>query len=259
MAASIQSALRGAVETSGGDAGYDRRMIETIFLDAGGVLVNPNWDRVSAALARHGVAVTAAALAAAEPHAKRQLDTGAAIQATNDTKRGWMYFNLALQNAGVALSEATDAALRELHEYHAKSNLWESVPREVPAALDRLRAAGHRLVVVSNSNGTLRAQFARLDLARRFDVLIDSGDEGVEKPDPRLFQIALDRSGGRAETTLHAGDFYHIDVVGARAAGLQAWLIDAADLYADHDVPRVSSLAALVDRLLAPDQGIAAV
>jgi HAD superfamily hydrolase (TIGR01509 family) len=226
-------------------------MIETVFLDAGGVLVNPNWDRVSAALARHGVAVAATALAAAEPHAKKQLDTGTAVQATSDAKRGWLYFNLVLEKAGLGLSEATDAALRELAEYHAQHNLWESVPAEVPAALDRLRAAGRRLVVVSNANGTLRTHFGRLDLARRFDVLVDSFDEGVEKPDPRIFQLALERSGARAETTLHAGDFFHVDVVGARAAGLQAWLVDAAGLYADHDVTRVPSLAALVDRLLA--------
>jgi HAD superfamily hydrolase (TIGR01549 family) len=235
-----------------GGGGYDRRMIETVFLDAGGVLVNPNWERVSAGLAGHGVMVSAAALEAAEPHAKKQLDTGAAIKATNDTSRGWLYFNLVLQQAGIALSEATDAALRELAEYHARVNLWESVPHEVPAALDRLRAAGHRLVVVSNANGTLQAQFDRLDLTRHFDVLLDSAVEGVEKPDPRLFRIALERSGSRAETTLHAGDFFHIDVVGARGAGLQAWLIDAAGLYADHDVPRVPSLDALVGRLLGP-------
>jgi HAD superfamily hydrolase (TIGR01549 family) len=227
-------------------------VIETVFLDAGGVLVNPSWARVSAGLARHGVVVCAATLEAAEPHAKKQLDTGAAIKATNDTSRGWLYFNLVLQHAGIPLSERTDAALRELAEYHAKFNLWESVPPEVPAALDRLRAAGHRLVVVSNANGTLKAQFARLDLARHFDVLIDSAIEGVEKPDPRLFQIALERSGSRAETTVHAGDFFHIDVVGARGAGLQAWLIDAAGLYADHDVARVPSLHALVERLLGP-------
>ena len=226
-------------------------MIETVFLDAGGVLVNPNWDRVAAALAGHGVAISAAALEAAEPHAKKQLDTGAAIQATSDNTRGWLYFNLVLERAGIALSPATEAALRELAQYHAQFNLWESVPREVPDALDRLRTAGHRLVVVSNANGTLRKHFARLDLARHFDVLIDSCDEGVEKPDPRIFQLALERSGARPETTLHAGDFYHVDVMGARAAGLQAWLIDAAGLYADHDVTRVPSLAALADRLLA--------
>ena len=230
-------------------------MIETVFLDAGGVLVNPSWERVSAGLAGHGVIVSAAALAAAEPHAKKQLDTGAAIKATNDTSRGWLYFNLVLQHAGIALSEATDAALRELADYHAKFNLWESVPAEVPPALERLRAAGHRLVVVSNANGTLEAHFARLDLARHFDVLIDSAIEGVEKPDPRLFHIALERSGSRADTTVHAGDFFHIDVVGARGAGLQAWLIDAAGLYADHEVARVPSLHALVDRLLGPPPG----
>ena len=130
-------------------------MIETVFLDAGGVLVNPNWDRVAATLQRHGVQTSAPALEAAEPHAKKQLDTGQAIQATNDNTRGWLYFNLVLQHAGLALSPATEAALKELAEYHAQHNLWESVPREVPDALDRLLAAGHRLVVVSNSNGTI--------------------------------------------------------------------------------------------------------
>lgn len=227
-------------------------MIETVFLDAGGVLVNPNWVRVADALGRHGVSVTPEALAAAEPHAKRQLDTGTAVQATSDRARGWLYFNLVLQQAGIALSDQTEAALRELAEYHAQFNLWESVPEGVPAALDRLRAAGRRLVVVSNANGTLRTHFARLGLAERFDVLIDSADEGVEKPDPRIFQLALERAGASAETTLHAGDFYHVDVVGARAAGLDAWLIDAAGLYADHDCTRVPSLPALVDRLLGP-------
>jgi len=91
-------------------------MIETVFLDAGGVLVNPNWDRVADALGRHGVATSAAALEAAEPHAKKQLDTGQAIQATNDTTRGWLYFNLVLTHAGIALSPATEAALKVMRE-----------------------------------------------------------------------------------------------------------------------------------------------
>jgi putative hydrolase of the HAD superfamily len=226
-------------------------MIETVFLDAGGVLVNPNWTRVAEAMGRQGVAVGADALAAAEPHAKRQLDTGTAVLASDDRTRSWLYFDLVLQQAGVALSARTQAALAELAEYHAQHNLWESVPAGVPDALERLRASGRRLVVVSNANGTLRAHFGRLDLARHFDVLIDSFDEGVEKPDPRIFQRALERAGARKETTLHAGDFYSVDVVGARAAGLEAWLVDSAGLYSDHDCPRVASLPALVDRLLA--------
>ena len=97
--------------------------VKTVFLDAGGVLVFPNWTRISRGLAAHGVRVDAAALAAAEPHAKLILDTGAASGALNDHQRGWQYFNLILEGAGVPLTEQTDAALAELHEYHAVHNL----------------------------------------------------------------------------------------------------------------------------------------
>ena len=226
-------------------------MIDTVFLDAGGVLVNPNWERVASALEAHGLTVAPAVLEAAEPHAKKQLDTGDKVQATNDESRGWLYFNLVLQHAGLALSERTEAALRDLARYHAQHNLWESVPADVPRALERLRHSGRRLVVVSNANGTLGPHFARLGLADYFDVLIDSQVEGVEKPDPRLFERALERASARRESTLHAGDFFHIDVVGARAAGLEAWLVDVAGLYSGHDCVRVKSLTDLVERLLA--------
>jgi HAD superfamily hydrolase (TIGR01549 family) len=223
--------------------------VETLFLDAGGVLVFPNWSRVSEALARRGTTIASAALAAAEPLAKRKLDVDGTIRVTNDRERGWLYFNLVLTEAGVPLTPQTDAALDELHEYHSAENLWESVPDDVVPALRRLRMAGLRLVVVSNANGRLRHLFTRLGLADTVDVLFDSFEEGVEKPDPRLFQIALERSGGRRETTTHVGDLYHVDVVGARSAGLQAVLLDQANLYAGFDCPRVRSLSELADTI----------
>jgi len=73
----------------------------------------------------------------------------------------------------------------------------------------------------------------------------------VEKPDPRMFEMALERSGARAETTIHVGDLYHVDVVGARAAGLRGVLLDEADLYPEADCPRIRGLAELVDGLKA--------
>lgn len=223
--------------------------IETVFLDAGGVLVCPNWTRVSDTLARHGVAVAADVLASADPHARRQLDDAATVTATNDTGRGWMYFNLVLTAAGVPLSAATDAALQELHAFHQQSNLWEHVYDDVVSALEALRSAGFRLVVVSNANGTLCAHFDRLGLTGLVDCVLDSQDFGVEKPDPRLFHIALERSGGQPETTIHVGDLYHVDVLGARAAGLQAVLFDRAGLYSDADCARVKSFEELVAQL----------
>ena len=75
------------------------------------------------------------------------------------------------------------------------------------------------------------------------DVIFDSFREGVEKPDPRFFQIALDRAGADAETTIHVGDLYHVDVAGARAAGITPVLLDVAGLYPECDCLRVRSLA----------------
>jgi putative hydrolase of the HAD superfamily len=225
--------------------------LEAVLLDAGGVLVNPNWVRVSDALARRGVHVEPARLAAAEPLAKRDLDTPARVRATNDATRGWKYFNLVLGHAGIPLSAATDDALAELAEYHRQHNLWESVPDEVPRALAALKRLGLPLAVASNANGTVRAKLTRLGLVDWFDLVIDSQELGVEKPDPALFAFALERLGVRAQATVHVGDFFHIDVVGARAAGLHAWLLDSAGLYADHDCPRFPNLTAVVDAIAA--------
>ena len=227
--------------------------IDTVFLDAGGVLCHPSWTRVAETLTRHGAAVTAAALAAAEPKATYDIDKASVVGSTDDRARGWLYFNLVLHHAGVPQSEATDAALAELREYHRQENLWEHVEPDVVPALAALRGRGLRLVVVSNANGRLRHLFDRLDLTKWFDHVLDSHEWGVEKPDPRLFTLALEQSRAEASRTVHVGDLYHVDVVGARQAGLrEGVLFDLAGLYDGVDCPRVGSLAALVEWIDTP-------
>jgi putative hydrolase of the HAD superfamily len=228
---------------------YRHLVLETVFLDAGGVLVYPNWDRVSSVLAAHGVSVAADTLAAAELPAKRQLDSNRTIQVTNDAGRGWLYFNLILAESGIPLSPATDAALAELHLYHSDSNLWEFMPAHVLPALLALRTRGLQLVVVSNANGRLCSLLDRLGITSSFDCILDSHEHGVEKPDPRFFELALARSGARRETTIHVGDLYEVDVVGARAAGLRGVLLDEGGLYEGFDCPRVRSLPHLVEEI----------
>jgi putative hydrolase of the HAD superfamily len=226
--------------------------IETIFLDAGGVLVWPNWTRVSEALGAHDVAVSPERLAAADPLARLSIDQADLIAASTDQRRGWTYFDLVLTHAGVPLSEHTAAALDDLQAYHREENLWETVPGFVAPTLRQLRTAGYRLVVMSNANGTLHRAFTRLGLAPLVDMIVDSAIEGVEKPDRRFFEIGLTRSGAQAESTVHVGDLYHVDVTGARAAGLRAILVDEGDLRPDVDCPRIGSIAALPE-LLASD------
>ena len=91
--------------------------IQTVFLDAGGVLVNPNWTRVSDTLA-------VMASTYRPPHSRppsrtrRRLDTGDRIAVTTDQQRGWTYFNLVLTEPVCRCRDATAAALAELHSYH---------------------------------------------------------------------------------------------------------------------------------------------
>jgi len=221
--------------------------LDTLFLDAGGVLVFPNWERVAETLGRHGVPADAGALAAAEPRVRRELDTADRVRATSDGSRGAAYFDRILALAGVPRSPAAAAAITELKTYHAGHNLWEHVPEDVVPALRRFRDLGLRVAVVSNSNGTVRAKLARLGLLGFFEAVVDSTEERVEKPDPRIFAVALAQMEARPETTLHVGDLYHVDVVGARAAGLRAALLDPLDLYPDADCLRVASLTALAE------------
>jgi putative hydrolase of the HAD superfamily len=228
--------------------GPPSRRIDTVFLDAGGVLVHPNWVRVAEALGRHGVVIEAARLVAAEPRAKLEMDRGALMARTDDRQRGWIYFDAVLRHAGLTPDDATDRALAEVRAYHDVHNVWEYVPGDVAPALAALRALRVRLVVVSNANGTLRALFDRLHLTAWFDAVLDSHEWGVEKPDPRLFHLALAQSGAQATTTLHVGDFFHIDVEGARAAGLaDAVLLDPAGLHADARCTRVARLGEIAD------------
>jgi putative hydrolase of the HAD superfamily len=224
-------------------------MIKALSFDAGGVIVHPNWTRVARVLSAHGVNADPRALAEAEGRAKRRFDNPPTISATSDASRGWLYFNLVLEGAGIAISPATDAALEELKVYHTESNLWEAVTAGAGDTLAALRDQGLTMIVTSNANGRLHALFDRLDLSRFFHVIIDSYLEQVEKPDPRLFHIAMDRAGATPGTTLHIGDLYHVDVVGARAAGMLPLLVDADDLYTDADCPRVRTMNDLPDYL----------
>jgi putative hydrolase of the HAD superfamily len=223
--------------------------IETVFFDAGGVFLHPDWARVSAVLAARGIALAPERLAQADTRARHDIDTAEQIRASDDAGRWLRYFELTLRAAGWPDAAAPAAALEALRAEHRRASLWTLVSPDAVTALARLAARGLRRVVVSNGDGRLRRLSAELGLAACFDLIVDSGEVGLEKPDPRVFQLALERSGAAPGSTVHVGDLYHVDVLGARGAGLRAALMDPADLYVGADCPRVRSLTELADRL----------
>jgi len=65
----------------------------------------------------------------------------------------------------------------------------------------------------------MHALLRQLDLMKFFEAVIVSGDVGTKKPDPRIFHLALQRTGLKPEEVVYVGDTEE-DVVGARAAGI---------------------------------------
>jgi putative hydrolase of the HAD superfamily len=98
--------------------------------------------------------------------------------------------------------------------------------RDAAPALAELRVLGVRLVCVSNWDYSLPDVLARVGLADELDGVVTSAAVGARKPDPRLFEAALEVAGCAADEALHVGDTPTEDVQGARAAGIRALLID---------------------------------
>jgi len=116
---------------------------------------------------------------------------------------------------------------------------------DVRPALAALRGHGLRLGIVSNWDLSLEAHVQELGLEPYLDTVVGSLAVGSEKPQARIFQIALAQVGVTPAEALHVGDVYTADVLGARAAGLVPVLIDRYDLQPQADCRRVRSLTEL--------------
>ena len=118
-----------------------------------------------------------------------------------------------------------------------------AAPRHVaihPDAIETLEAAGarYRLGLVTNGLSHIqRPKIERFDLERRLEVVVVSGEAGVQKPDPAIFAIALDALGVEAGAAVYIGDNPYHDVAGAHAAGLAAIWVNRGDWRVDADTP----------------------
>ena len=91
--------------------------------------------------------------------------------------------------------------------YNLPIGLWTVPdPEAASAALGRVKASGLIVGVISNSNGTVRSILEKTGLARDLDFIIDSGVVGVEKPDPRIFHLALEHARVPAAAACYVGD-----------------------------------------------------
>lgn len=96
---------------------------------------------------------------------------------------------------------------------------------EVADALPRL-SSRYRLLALTNGNADLSA----VGLSEHFEGFVSASSVGCAKPDPRIFAHACALLDLPAEQVWHVGDDPHMDVIGARNAGLRAVWLDRDDI-----------------------------
>jgi putative hydrolase of the HAD superfamily len=225
--------------------------VRAIFFDAGNTLIHMEYAAIAAALAAEGVATGADAVQRAEWRARVRLDASFEPGAsTEQPSTGERYLTFVLDELGVRDAATVAALAAWRRDYNPPRGLWTAIEPDAEAALRLARAAGLATAVISNSNGTIADILEALGLAHHLDFVIDSSKVGVEKPDPRIFQIALQRAGLQPAEAAYIGDLYSIDVLGARAAGLRTVLLDPGACWPPRDCPTAPSVLAAVRQLL---------
>jgi putative hydrolase of the HAD superfamily len=228
------------------ETGADRNVtLRAVLFDAGNTLLFLDHARIAPEVgATLGIPLTAEVLAAGADEAARAMEGFAGP----DRERAERYLETLFRSAGVP-PDRMDVVRECLSRMHLERHLWCSTAADARSALDRLRQAGLRLGVVSNSDGRVEAALTAAGLRDYFDVVVDSALVGTEKPDPAIFRAALAALEVGPEEALYVGDLYEVDVLGARAAGIDAVLLSPAQPPAA-DCRSIPSLGALADDLL---------
>src|SRR5690242_2238359 len=193
-----------------------------VLLDALGTLVELEtpWPHLERELAARGVVVDLEAARAA------MLAEMAYYRAHHDEARDWAGLKDLRRRCAAVVQDSlgTSLPLADVEDALLAAVRFRAYP-EVPTALERLRAGGARLAVVSNWDVSLHDVLERTGLRALLDAVVISAELGVAKPDPAIFRAALDRLGAAAADAMHVGDSLDADVAGARAAGLEAVLV----------------------------------
>ncbi|MET9293480.1 HAD-IA family hydrolase [Streptomyces sp. NPDC003077] len=117
-----------------------------------------------------------------------------------------------------------DALYDALYDRHLSPDAWTPYPDTVEV-LSALRRRGTRVGVVSNIGWDLRPLFRAHDLDRYVDAYVLSFEHGIQKPDPRLFEMACHKLGLAPHEVLMVGDDQRADG-GATALGCGFLLVD---------------------------------
>lgn len=212
--------------------------------DAGGTLIFPDQDFLIQEALAHGVELTHAQLYVGYYRLIHRLDCQARARG-RFPDLSWPRGYASDLFETLDMVDASTQAIARAADSREKESLWAFTFDWVRVTLSQLKKQGHRMSVISNSNGYTGEMFSNLGLADHFDGIFTSAKLGSEKPSPDIFKQVLHELNLQPTDALYIGDVFEVDVVGANRAGLGAVHLDPLGLYADRPGVHLHSVAEL--------------
>lgn len=220
-----------------------RRALQAVFFDVGNTLLyaHPSVSEVCRqVLAEAGHVRDLDAIDSFMPlvdayYEERYAEDDAFWTDEERTSSVWVgMYSLLCKKLGV--EDEAMAIARRVYDEFGRPDRW-ALYTDVRPAFERLRSAGLRVGIISNWDSRLVSLLNGLGLGDVLDDIVSSADVRLHKPDPRIFELACSRVGVSPESAAHVGDHHYADILGARAVGMHAILIDRHGTACAEDMP----------------------
>lgn len=223
-----------------------------LIFDVGGTLIHFNHVRVAqyyaAAAAKRGVLLPAKRIDAMLTQLERELPNLSKQRALSLEKEFGKSFWDDFYAEGfrrLGIVDDMSQAVAQIRERFMRGE-FEIPFEDARPALEELSAREVPMGIVSNFSPNLEDVLREQDLHRYFQFFIVSAIAGVEKPDPKIFDLAVITADHPREKIAYVGDSVYHDMDGAHAAGIAGILVDRAGLYRDYAGARIASLSELL-------------
>jgi HAD superfamily hydrolase (TIGR01549 family) len=162
------------------------------------------------------------------------------------------HHQIILKGAGIDFSAKPDLLKTVVTRMHTLSSAMHFVLfDDVVPTLKSVRERKLTIGLLTNLDRDMAAMCRDLGIGNYINVIVTSGEIGVDKPDPRIFQAALNRAAVNAAEAVLVGDQYKNDILGAQGVGMKAMLIDRLDQLTNiTDCPHLRTLTEVVNHLV---------
>ncbi len=226
--------------------------IAMVFFDAGETLLRPHpsfAELFAATCEEHGLDVDPREVVRVRsrlaPHLVELAEDSGVDKPSLFPDRSFDFWGYVYRRFLAELGVVDEDLVRRLFDVFSDMQSYKLYDDSLTALLE-LQARGYQLGLISNFEGWLEKLLIELEVGHLFETTVISAFEGVEKPDPAIYELALQRAGVAAEESAHVGDSPANDAVPAAAVGIAPILLDRDGVYGHlDDFPRIASLEEL--------------